>query len=146
MEQQIQEEKVETIIFCGDLCYPGILKRMAPQFKGQIHLVHGNVADRDSEIKKAEMFEHVTHHGDVGEVELSGKKIAFTHKPDQAEELADISQFDYVFFGHTHHQSQTTVGKTVLLNPGTAGGMFQYPSYAIIDLSSDQIEFKQVTF
>ena len=144
--KQLKEQKITTLIFCGDLCYPGTLKRMAQEFGGHIHLVHGNVADFDSEKRTADLFNNVSHYDNLGQIELANKKIAFTHLPGKAEKLTKSELYDYIFFGHTHQQSQNKIGNSVLLNPGTAGGMFQYPSYAIIDLVKDKIEFKQVTF
>ncbi|MFH1597833.1 MAG: YfcE family phosphodiesterase [Patescibacteria group bacterium] len=143
--KQIQQQKIETILYCGDLAAPSMLKKMIEEYEGQVHLVFGNVADRETETKIAGTSDKVTHYGDQAELEIDGKKIALNHFPDKGKELAESGQYDYVFHGHNHQQAQAEIGNTTLINPGTAGGMFQYPSYAVVDFSNDTVEFKNIT-
>lgn len=173
----INEQGIKVIIHCGDLCAPVILtKVMMPNFSGQIHLVHGNVGDPDllEEVAKKYQPSHETLrppglvkvHGDRGEVEIEGKKIAFCHLPEEARQLAQTGEFDIVFYGHTHRPwlteaqtntdlTQTDTEKTVrlsqpitrpksaiLVNPGTLAGMFYKATFAIYDTTSDKLELK----
>jgi len=144
ISQQLKKLKIETIIFCGDLCSADVLEIIAKDVKGPIYLIDGNVADQEENKATAARLANVTHFVDLGEIELDSNKIAFVHQPVKVRELVKSRKYDYVFFGHTHQQSQDKSGRTTVVNPGTAGGMFQYPSYAIIDLAQAKVEFKKI--
>jgi uncharacterized protein len=134
---------VEQIIHCGDLCAPSILKEvLASGFSGPIHMVFGNVEDRDLLPEVAAKFAQVKHYGDVGEVDLGGKKIAFVHFPDKAKALAKNGKYDLVFCGHTHMPWEETVGQTKLVNPGTLAGLFAKATFAVYDTVTDRLELK----
>lgn len=153
----LAEQSIETLINCGDTCAPAMLKAMAGSFAGRIHTVYGNVADRELEKKVATALTNVTHYGDKGELVLAEKHVFFNHFPKVAEEAAASGNYDLVCHGHTHlkrwepsaSRSAPALGKTsqacMILNPGTAGGMFQYPSFAIIDLVTMTCNFEEVT-
>ena len=59
--------------------------------------------------------------------------------------LADIDA-DYVILGHTHYQMAERVGRTLVINPGSAGeprdarNAFQL-SYAVLDTATDEVLF-----
>src|SRR5574340_405737 len=90
----INKEKIKFIIHCGDLAAPALLVTvMEPKFSGEIHMVHGNVGDPELLERLAKNFKNVTIHGEVGEIEVDGKKIAFTHFPEKAQELAKKDEF-----------------------------------------------------
>jgi len=144
VNKQLKKHGADALIICGDLCSADVLKIISKDFKGLIYLVDGNVADRKENKATAAKLANVTHFEDLGEIELDNKKIAFVHHPRKVKELIINKNYDYVFFGHTHQQSQEKVGNTIVVNPGTAGGMFQYPSYAVVDLIKAQVEFKQI--
>jgi len=144
INEQLKEKGVKTLLFCGDLAAPSMLKKMIDEFNGHIHIIYGNVADRELEKKLAEESDKVTHYGDLAEFELAGKKIAMVHKPDTAKKLAETKKYDLVCFGHNHMKSFEKIDSTYLLNPGTAGGMFQYPSFAIFNLDNMTNEFEEI--
>ncbi|MBL7141958.1 YfcE family phosphodiesterase [Patescibacteria group bacterium] len=139
----INNQNISLIIHCGDLCAPSILtKVLIPNFKGEMHLIHGNVGDPDLLEKLAQDFPKVTVHGQTGELTLNNKKIAFNHFPKQAKELAQTQKYDYVFYGHNHKPWEQTIGKTKLVNPGTLAGMFYKATFAILDLEKNKLELK----
>lgn len=186
----INKERIKTIIHCGDLCAPGLLNKVIlHNYAGEIHLVNGNVGDPEQLEKKAKEFKNVhvynwhystsarkmTKNPDVvmgcGEIELDGKRIAFTHSPSIAKELAQTGKYDYVFYGHTHRpwieEIQSTKheipnkSKTqnpndqnpkklksqeakscILANPGTLAGMFYKATFAVLDTKTDKLELK----
>ncbi|MBI5466770.1 MAG: metallophosphoesterase family protein [Candidatus Kerfeldbacteria bacterium] len=135
------DHQVAVLINCGDTSSPAMLERMAKDYYGTIHTVFGNVADRALESEVVEHLPNVTHHGDRGEVALAGLRLGFTHKPDGAEIMARSGEYDVVCHGHTHLKRWERIGDCRVLNPGTAGGMFQYPSIATLDLPKRQHEF-----
>ncbi|OGF26535.1 hypothetical protein A2477_00320 [Candidatus Falkowbacteria bacterium RIFOXYC2_FULL_47_12] len=139
----MNKNNIEQIIHCGDLCAPSMIKEiLAPSFVGQIHMVFGNVEDRELMPKVAGQFKNVRHYGDQGEIEIDNKKIAFVHFPREAKELAQSGNYDFVFYGHTHKPWTEKVGKTELLNPGTLAGMFQKATFAVWDTKTGELELK----
>lgn len=137
------KNKIKELIICGDLCTPATLaKILAPNFKGKIHIVYGNVCDLDLEIEKAKEFSHIIHYGDEGRFEIDDKKVAIVHLPDRARKLAQSHQYDFVFYGHTHKPWLETVNQTQLVNPGTLAGMFYKATFAVWDTSNNKLELK----
>jgi len=137
----VKKNKIKTIIHCGDLAAPSIIaKEFGPKFKGQFHFIHGNVADRELNEKLAADFDNITCHGDMGELKIDKKKIAFCHYPKQADELAERGKYDLVFYGHDHKPWEKYIGKTHLLNPGTLAGMFNKATFAVYDINTDKAQ------
>lgn len=136
-----KKNNVEMNIHCGDLAAPAVIKKeFGPKFDGPFHFVHGNVADRELNVKIAGEFPNVTCHGDAGELTVDGIKIAFCHYPPQAEELARTGKYDLVFYGHDHTPWEKTIGNTRMLNPGTLAGMFNKPTFAVYDTKTKKAE------
>ena len=139
----INKNNIEQIIHCGDLCAPSILvSTLGPGFSGLIHMVFGNVEDRQLTPEKAKEFDHVTHYGDAGSADFEGKKIAFVHFPEKAKELAQTGKYDYVFYGHTHKPWEETIGQTKVVNPGTLAGLFTKATFAVYDTDTDTLTLK----
>lgn len=136
---------IETMINCGDTCAPAMLKEMAGTFSGRIHTIFGNVADRKLEEQVVKDLPNVTHYGDDGDLTLDGQRIFFTHQPAEADRAAASGKYDVVCHGHTHLKRWEKIGECFILNPGTAGGMFQYPSFATIQLPSLDHQFHELT-
>ena len=110
------------------------------KFSGSIHLIHGNISDRQLLAEVCQDFSHVKLHGDQGQLEVDGKKIAFCHYPAEAKKLAETQQFDLVFYGHDHKPWEEKIGKTVLRNPGTLAGMFNKATFAVYDSKTDNAQ------
>ncbi len=139
----MKKNKIEQLIHCGDLCAPSIIiNTLGPDFSGPIHMVFGNVEDRDKTPELAKNFSQIIHYGDKGEFEIDGKKIVVVHYPHLAKELAEAGKYDLVFYGHNHKPWEETVGKTKLVNPGTLAGLFQRATFAVYDTKSDELELK----
>lgn len=139
----IKKEGVKELIFCGDLCAPSVLRELAQNFHGQIHLVFGNVdGDHYLSARMEQDFKNVKIYNDLGEVELDGKKIAFVHYPKIAQGLAKSDNYDLVFYGHNHKPWIENVGKCILANPGTLGGLFSRASFAVYDTKTNKLDLK----
>lgn len=152
---ELNREKIDTLINCGDTVTFSTLRRMSENFNGQIHTVFGNNADRDYELQHRQDFFNVIHHGDVGGLELESIRIGFTHEPEPAMAMVREGIFDLVCHGHTHLKRWEPFDKlrvargeksTWILNPGTAGGVFQYPSFATVDLPAIKARFIDLRF
>ena len=139
----MKEQGVEVLIHCGDFCAPFMIKELEDSgFK--VHCVFGNTDDRFFSTRIADKSENIILHGDLGELELGGKRIGITHFPKLAKGLACTNDYDYVFFGHNHIKSLEDVNGCKLVNPGELAGYKNKSSFAIIDTSTDKVEFSDV--
>lgn len=143
--REFSARDIATIINCGDTCAPAMLQEMSTSFPGKIQTVFGNVADRKHEAEVVKDLPNVTHYGDQGDVTLDGQRIHFNHLPKIAEAKAASGDYDLVCYGHTHLKRWEKIGSSYILNPGTAGGMFQYPSFAIVDMTTMTCSFIDLT-
>ncbi len=131
------------LIFCGDLCAPATLKKaIAPNFKKTIHMIMGNVADRDLLPQVAASIPQVKFYGDQGEFVIDDLKIAINHYPQAAKELASSGKYDFVFYGHNHTPWEEKIGQTVLANPGTLAGLFNKATFAVLDTKTKNLSLK----
>lgn len=137
----IKQEKIKTIIHCGDVCAPDVLKYLTENFNGEIHLVFGNVDGDQEEMKELNLL-NVKIYGEVGELKINNLKIAFCHFPEEGEKLAESQKYNLVFHGHTHRPWEKTLGQTRLINPGTLAGLFAKPTFAIYDIDNNKLELK----
>jgi len=134
---------VETIIHCGDIAAPAMVKELFAPSGLEFHCVHGNVADREMMPQMCDKFANCHLHGDEGELEIDVIKMAFCHFPDQAKELANSGKYHLVFFGHTHKPAMETLpNKCQLINPGTLGGIFNKATFAVFDTVTKNLELK----
>lgn len=137
MIQAREMDDVKTVICCGDVCAPSTLKKFGEGLPSKkIYVVWGNVdGDHKMDEQVANETGNIEIMGEVGELSLAGKKIAFCHRPDKAKKLANTGKYDVVFYGHTHKPWEEMVGKTILLNPGELTYFFYTPTFAIYDLA-----------
>ncbi|MFN3301656.1 MAG: metallophosphoesterase family protein [Patescibacteria group bacterium] len=146
----LKSEGISLIIHCGDLCSPSFLSKvLAPSFSGEIHLIYGNVGDRELLEEKIKELKNVKYYSNQGEIELDGKKIAFVHYREKAKKLAETGKYDIIFYGHTHKpwieelKIENCKLKIVkLVNPGTLAGMFNKATFAVYDTKTDNLELK----
>jgi len=137
MIQAREMEDIKTVICCGDVCAPSTLKKLGEGLSDKkIYVVWGNVdGDHKMNEQKANEVGNIEIMGEIGELELDKRKIAFTHYLDKAKELAKTGKYDVIFYGHTHKPWEEKIGKTILLNPGELTYFFYTPTYAIYDLA-----------
>jgi len=139
----INKENIQTILHCGDIGSPENLKESLGDFKGEFFGVLGNM-DKDYKILIDEYnkIPGVKIRADVIEIELDGKKIAMTHTPADAKNLAQSGKFDLIFYGHTHKPWEERVGNCCMINPGELAGQFYKPSFAIYNIAANNLELK----
>jgi len=117
------------------------------ELKCPVYGVFGNVdGDKYLMTKIAiEECKNIKLMGWKGELELLGKKIAFTHYPDFAYGLASTGNYDLVFYGHTHKYSLSKVNnKTRLINPGEIMGRFERSSFIIYNFTTQEVEVVEI--
>lgn len=116
-----KERKVDHVIHLGDFVNPGSVKL----FKG-LKLV-GIFGNNDGDkFRLLSSFNETGGEikGDFHEFEAEGLRFACYHGTELQlkEALIDCQKYDVVLCGHTHQCENITVGKTMVLNPGTAHG------------------------
>ncbi len=119
-----KEIKVNSVIFCGDMCAP-FTSQILGSINVSIYACFGNVdGDQVSMLELGgKNFNWIALRKEFGEIRLDKRKIAFCHYPKLAELLAKTNDFDAVFYGHTHLAKSLNLGKTLLANPGAVCGI-----------------------
>ncbi len=116
-------QKTDTMLFCGDLCAPFIIKMMGQAYTKPIHTVLGNNdGDLAAINSNAKNFSNIQIHGEYFRGELGGRSFCMNHYPDKARSIAEQGQFDVVCYGHNHTLAEEKIADTLLLNPGTIMG------------------------
>lgn len=140
----LNHNNITVLIHAGDLSAPGVLKNTLSLFKGQIHMIFGNVGDEETLKKVASEFSNVKYYGKKGEVEIDNKKIAIVHFKEQALEIAKEKKHDIIVFGHTHESEIQEINRIKLINPGTSGGLYNKATFIVYDTKTNEIERKEV--
>ncbi len=137
----INEEGIETVLHCGDVATYETLKEISNIFQGKVCIALGNM-DQDYKLKPGIFFKKIEVVENYGEIEAGGKKIVFSHFPETAKELAKSSNYDIVFYGHTHKPWKEKVGATLLVNPGNLAGILYKATFAVYDTETNRLELK----
>lgn len=158
------QNKVEKMICCGDLATLETLNFLNDYFAGEISLVFGNM-DNDylknypfpchPERNEGTQNPSVTPPNNVkykkthiykefGEAEISGKKIAFVHFPENARALCGTKRYDFVFHGHTHMPWEETVGNCKIINPGNVANQRCAPTFAVWNVEQNKFDLIRI--
>ncbi len=140
----IKKENIRTVIHCGDIFKPETVEEILKVFKGKLYIVFSLADASFSGISENSFksFKRVKIFEEFGEIKIGGKKIAFCHFPEIAEDLAKKKKHDLVFYGHTHKPWLEKIGKTKLINPGNLAGIFYKATFAVYDAKIDKLELK----
>ncbi|MFA6253999.1 MAG: metallophosphoesterase family protein [Candidatus Paceibacterota bacterium] len=139
------ETKDVGIICCGDVTTPETLNWLTERFKGPIKLACGNTEIRREEFPEiAGSHNNLEIFAEVGDWAIEGLKIAFLHRPNKVEKLAKTGQYRFIFYGHTHKPWISQLGETFMANPGTLGGVFTAPTFAMLDTKTGRLELKKL--
>ncbi|MBI5639173.1 MAG: metallophosphoesterase [Nitrospirae bacterium] len=126
------EKEVGHVIHAGDFSAPftfRILKGLSCGFTG----IFGN-NDGDKLLLKKMSDGKVYRQPHI--FELENRKIVVVHEHHIVDALALSGLYDLVIFGHTHIPEIRTEGKTLVVNPGEAGGwLYGKSTVALVDLS-----------
>ncbi|MCB9099213.1 MAG: metallophosphoesterase [Anaerolineales bacterium] len=137
-----KSRNVKSLIFCGDFCSPIPSRVVGGEFDGDVHVVFGN-GDGDrfaiSNIAKTQ-YPNLKLHGEYAELEFDGVKVAVTHYPFYAQALARTGDYQAVFSGHTHEQTEERFGDCLWLNPGEVLGWKGSPTCAIYNTDTNSAE------
>ena len=140
----------EAVLHCGDVVAPTTL-RVLQKHGLPVHVVHGNNTGDLYSLSKlsCEPESVVQYHGPDADLTLAGKKIFMVHYPHYARGMATMGDWDVVCCGHDHKSEVQRVknirgGETLLINPGTVGGVGAEPTYIMADLATMQFEILAV--
>lgn len=132
----------EAVLHCGDVVAPSTLN-VTRQFGIPVHVIHGNNAGDMFMMARiaASAENNLTFYGQDAGIELAGKRIFMVHYPHYAEAMATTGDWDLVCCGHDHKASVKCVdnmsgNQTILINPGTVGGVMAPATYMLGDLGT----------
>ncbi len=141
----------EAVLHCGDVVAPTTLEVLKP-FGLPVHVIHGNntgdlyMMGRVS----AQSGNPVTYYGQDAGLELCKRRIFMVHYPHYARAMATTGDWDLVCCGHDHVVSIEAIDNingdtTLLVNPGTVGGVQATPTWVLGDLETMQFSVHEVT-
>ncbi len=136
-------ERIDKTICLGDITNETTLEKLANEFKEEIFLIYGNAEIYSEEILKN--HKNINYFGRIGTFQLDDIRIGICHEPDLIKNLFQVnSNLDFVFYGHTHKPWMSMKNETVLINPGTLGGVFQKPSFATFNTKTKKAKLKLI--
>lgn len=142
---------VEAVLHCGDVVAPGTLDVLKP-FNLPVHVIHGNNTGdlyMMGRIASA-ASSRVTYHGQDAALELGKRRIFLVHYPHYARAMATTGDWDLVCCGHDHVANIETIENisgttTLLVNPGTVGGIKAPATWVMGDLETMQFSVRDVS-
>jgi len=137
----ITEKDAGMIIHCGDFIAPFMLIEL-DRVSLPVHGVFGNNDGDQYLLTKLSLntLTNITLHSLMGQVDIDGFKIAFTHQGVVGEALAAGGNFKMVCFGHSHVYMLKGINGTILLNPGEIMGKDGSPGFCFVDTTTQKIE------
>jgi len=138
-----EKQNVELLIHCGDVTSVQVFERAIADFSGNFLLSLGN-ADKGFNWENAATREKFKNKifSDFGEISANKGKIAFTHFPNRARELAKTKNYEIVFYGHTHKPAIGELYGAKMINPGTLGGIYFPPTFCFFSPEDKILELK----
>jgi uncharacterized protein len=108
---------VQHVLHCGDVGSAAVVELFAPW---PTDFVFGNCDVDQRTLRTAIVGAGQTCHGEFGDLELEGVRIALLHSHDRRLFSASIGSGRYatVCYGHTHVAAVERRGETLLVNPG----------------------------
>lgn len=130
--RMLESLDVETILHCGDIGSADVVRLFAAW---PTHFVFGNCDEERDQLRTAIEEAGQTCHGEFGELELEGVRIALLHSHDRRRfrDVCDSGDYRLVCYGHTHIAAIDHRSETIILNPGAIYRANPH-SIAIVDL------------
>ncbi len=136
------EERTEYVIHAGDITTPEAVEAFAGL--KMIGVLGNNDMDKKG---LTSAFEKIGGElrGEICEIEEDDLLIGVYHGTDfrKRDALIQSGKYNVVVYGHTHKTENKIVGKTMVINPGTANGWFfgYKATAAIFDTVSKECDF-----
>ena len=130
--RMLESLDVDVVLHCGDVGSIAVVEMLAAW---PAHFVFGNC---DSDLANfAAAIEKLgqTCHGQFGDLEFDGVRVALLHSHDgrRFRETINGGEYRLVCYGHTHVAAMDRRGPTLVLNPGAIYRANPH-SIAIVDL------------
>jgi len=139
-----------AVVHCGDIVAPSTLRTLR-RHGLTVHAIHGNNTGDVFHLTRLghEADGFVRYYGQDADIELGGRRFFVVHYPHYAHALACTGDWDVVCCGHDHVAEVKRVanmkgGTTIMVNPGTVGGVGAAATYVIADLDSLSFEIREV--
>ena len=130
-----------TFIHCGDVEDALVLDQLAGL---DAHLVWGNCDWNRGTLERYARDLGIVVHGDAGELEIDGRRVAFTHGHEPVPMRDAVATgAAYLVHGHTHERRDERRGGTRIVNPGA---LHRAPTFTVAVLvpAKDRLEFVEV--
>jgi len=154
LEAAIRDAKAagaEAILHCGDVVAPSTLEVLKP-FNLPAHVIHGNNTGDlyMMGLIAAKLSNRTTYYGQDAGIELDGRHIFMVHYPHYAAAMAATGDWDLVCCGHDHKAGIRTIpnmsgNTTLLVNPGTVGGIKAPATWVLGDLDTMTFEIHELS-
>lgn len=149
--EEAKARGAEAVLHCGDVVAPSTLSILKP-LGVPVHVIHGNnTGDLYMLTRMAgKAGSNVHYYGQDAGFTLAGRRVFLVHYPHYARALATTGDWDLVCCGHDHvanidpHIPTVKGGTTMLVNPGTVGGVNAPPTYVLGDLETMQFEIVEL--
>ena len=140
-KSSLKAKGCQRVIFMGDFIAPPALRRLG-DVGLPIDAVYGNNdGERYGLLLSSQKYPGFTIHGEYVELTIDSRKIFLTHYPIYARHAAMTGLYDAVFYGHEHGAAKVeTIGKTLLVHPGTLMSTTAPMSYGVYNTTSNTIE------
>ncbi len=117
--EYLNKNKITMTFHAGDMINPGIVRRFAEHYEGELHFVFGN---NDGEhallVRRADEANKVICHMQEMRLELEGRKIFMNHYSTISESVAKSGEFDICIGGHDHRFRVIEHHQCLFVNPG----------------------------
>lgn len=127
------------VLHAGDIVAPFAGKEL--QAAGcPVKAVFGNVDGEKKGLKAA-----IEPFGDIAAAprtfEFEGNRVFLTHIPVRVEADLAAEKYDLIVYGHTHRAEVRRKGRSILINPGEAGGwLYGRATVALYDPATGEAE------
>ncbi len=144
--EQAEEMDCGGILCLGDMESPFTLNALLEMTETMpIEMVWGNNDFETTAFENiASQHPRLTIYGITAEIALSGIRVAMTHYPQMARNMAVTGEYDFVFYGHTHEASIIKINRCILANPGEVMGRKGTISFGILDTETRQFTLHKV--
>ena len=137
----IKDRQAGLIIHCGDFIAPFMLKELDTAGVPVQGVFGNNDGDQYMLTKMSlTMLNDFSLQGLVGQVNVEGFTIGFTHYVQMGEGLVAAGACKLVCFGHSHEHEIRQIEDVTLLTPGEIMGKDGSPGFCFVDSDSGKIE------
>lgn len=115
--RMLESLEVDRVLHCGDIGSLAVVEMFVQWPTG---FVFGNCDYDRAEFAALIAAAGQTCHGEFGDLEIAGKRVALLHSDDRRrfQEAIRSGEYDLVCYGHTHVAASEHIGDTLVLNPG----------------------------